>query len=55
MFVFIPGSIWPVRFGPAGTVPAEIPIRTVIYMYLTDPVQYIFFDIHGERTGGLSK
>ena len=24
MFVFIPGSIRPVRFGPAGTVPAEI-------------------------------
>ena len=29
MFVFIPGSIRPVRFEPAGTVPAEISIWAV--------------------------
>ena len=31
MFVFIPGSIRPVRFGSAGTVPAEKSITTVTY------------------------
>ena len=32
MFVFIPGSIRPVRFGPAGTDPAEISILAVTYI-----------------------
>ena len=32
MFVFIPGSIPPVRFGPAGTDPAEISIPAVTYI-----------------------
>ena len=31
MFVFVPGSIRPVRFGPAGTVTAEISITAVTY------------------------
>ena len=31
MFVFIPGSIRPVRSGPAGTVSAKISIRAVTY------------------------
>ena len=31
MFVFIPGSIPPVRFGPGGTDPAEISIPAVTY------------------------
>ena len=34
MFVFIPGSISPVRFGPAGTDPAEISIPAVTYIYV---------------------
>ena len=32
MFVFIPGTIQPVRFGPAGTVPSKIPFRPVTYI-----------------------
>ena len=36
MFVFIPGSIPPVRFGPAGTDPAEISIPAVTYTSLTN-------------------
>ena len=32
MFVFIPGSIPPLRFGPAGTDPAEISIPAVTYI-----------------------
>ena len=32
MFVFIPGSIPPVRFGPGGTDPAEISIPAVTYI-----------------------
>ena len=32
MFVSIPGSIPPVRFGPAGTDPAEISIPAVTYI-----------------------
>ena len=35
MFVFIPGSIPPVRFGPGGTDPAEITIPAVTYIFLT--------------------
>ena len=31
MFLIIPGSISPVRFGPAGTDPAEISIPAVTY------------------------
>ena len=34
MFVFIPGSIPPVRFGPRGTDPAEISIPAVTYIYI---------------------
>ena len=34
MFVFIPGSIPPVRFGPAGTDPAEISIPAVTYIHI---------------------
>ena len=34
MFVFIPGSIPPVRFGPGGTDPAEISIPAVTYISL---------------------
>ena len=33
MFVFIPGSIPPVKFGPGGTDPAEISIPAVTYIY----------------------
>ena len=33
MLVSIPGSIRPVRFGPAGTVSAEISIKAVKYIY----------------------
>ena len=32
MFVFIPGSIPPARFGPAGTDPADIFIPAVTYI-----------------------
>ena len=35
MFVFIPGFIPPVRFGPAGTDPTEISIPAVTYIYLS--------------------
>ena len=31
MFVFFPGSIHPMRFGQAGTVPAEISIPAVYF------------------------
>ena len=34
MFVFIPGSIPPVRFGPGGTDPAEISIPAVTYIHI---------------------
>ena len=34
MFVFIPGSIRPVGFGQAGTVPAEISIPASAYIYV---------------------
>ena len=33
MFVFIPGSIPPVRFRPGGTDPAKISISPVTYIY----------------------
>ena len=33
MFVFIPGSIRSVNFGPAGTVSAEISVRVVTYIF----------------------
>ena len=36
MFVFIPSSIPPVRFGPGGTVPAKISIPAVTDIYLID-------------------
>ena len=35
MFVFISGSIPPVRFGPGGTDPAEISIPAVTYTLYT--------------------
>ena len=37
MFVFIPGSVWPMRFGPAATVTTEISIRAVTYMFARVP------------------
>ena len=49
MFVFIPGSIWPVGFGPAGTVP-NITIRTNSayrpdYRYILNTWQIILIEI----------
>ena len=37
MFVFNPGSIPPVRFGPGGTDPAEISISAVTYIMNRKP------------------
>ena len=34
--VFIPGSVPPVRFGPAGTDPTEMPISAVTYTALSN-------------------
>ena len=43
MLVFIPGPIWAVTFGPAGTNPAEISIPAVAYTRETLP-------LHGRKT-----
>ena len=51
MFVFIRGSIPPVRFGPGGTDPAEIPIPAVTYILTPENLSDIklFFGITVNR------
>ena len=46
MFVFIPGSIPPVRIGPAGTDQADISIPVITYVSIHFNVRP---GLHGER------
>ena len=61
MFVFIPGSIPPVRFGPGGTDPAEISIPAVTYIYILAAImnkhwyEYIIHFISKNKRWFLSK
>ena len=42
MFVLIPGSITPVRFGPAVKDPAEISIPAVTYIRMICMYDYVY-------------
>ena len=51
MFVFIPGSIPPVRFGPTVTDPAKISIPAVTFISCFSPAAPAF-NLRRERAAG---